>query len=94
MTAMPLYLTLFRMALTVELQAILPIVLLLLAIGVATATLQAMVQMEDTALSLMPRTIAMVIIAVLGGLGALDFFKALAVDWIGHAAMLVHRSWS
>ncbi|MBW4024773.1 MAG: hypothetical protein HIU92_16885 [Proteobacteria bacterium] len=91
---MPLYVSLLRTALTVELDAILPIILLLLAVGVATATVQAIVQMEDTALSLLPKTIAMVVIALAGGFGALSLFESLAAAWIGHAALLVRQSWS
>lgn len=91
---MPLYLRLLSTALTVELQAILPIILLLLVVGVVTATFQAIVQMEDTALSLLPKTIAMVVIAVMGGFGALNLFNALAVAWISHAAMLIRQPWS
>lgn len=91
---MPLYIRLLRSALTVELQALSPIILLLLLVGVVTATFQAVVQMEDTALSLLPKTVAMIAIAMLGGFGALDLFGTLAVDWIGHAAALVHQPWS
>jgi flagellar biosynthesis protein FliQ len=91
---MPLYITLLHTAFMTELGAIVPIIVLLLAVGTATATLQAAFQLEDTALSLLPKTIAMIAIAVLGGFGALTLFKALAMAWIGHAGDLVHQPWS
>ncbi len=91
---MPLYIMLLHHAFMTELRAVWPIILLLLAIGTATATLQAAFQLEDTALSLLPKTIAMIVIALLGGFGALDLFKSLAMAWIGHAGMLVHQPWS
>jgi flagellar biosynthesis protein FliQ len=91
---MPLYIMLLHQALMTELRAVWPIVLLLLVVGTATATLQAAFQLEDTALSLLPKTITMIVIAVLGGFGALALLKSLAVAWIGHAGMLVHQPWS
>jgi flagellar biosynthesis protein FliQ len=91
---MPLYLNLLRTALTVEVAAVLPIIMLLLAIGITTATIQAAFQLEDTALNLLPKTIAMILIAVFGGFGAVDLFKTLAVAWISHATLFVHQPWS
>jgi flagellar biosynthetic protein FliQ len=91
---MPLYITLLHHAMDAELQAVLPIVALLLIVGTVTATLQAAFQLEDTALSLLPKTIAMIIIAIFGGFGALTVLETLAMDWISHAGMLVHRPWS
>jgi flagellar biosynthetic protein FliQ len=91
---MPLYVTLLHHAMATELRAVLPIITLLLIVGTVTATLQAAFQLEDTALSLLPKTIAMIVIAIFGGFGALAVFQSLATDWIGHAGMLVHRPWS
>jgi flagellar biosynthesis protein FliQ len=91
---MPLYLMLLQTALTVELDAVVPIIMLLLIVGVTTATFQAVFQLEDTALNLLPKTVTMIVIAVFGGFGALALFKTLVVTWIGHAALLVHQPWS
>jgi flagellar biosynthetic protein FliQ len=91
---MPLSVTLLHQAMIAELHALLPIVALLLIVGTVTATLQAAFQLEDTALSLLPKTIAMIIIAIFGGFGALTEFETLAMGWIRHAGMLVHRPWS
>jgi flagellar biosynthesis protein FliQ len=91
---MPLYLTLLHAALATEMEAVLPIILLLLAVGLTTATFQAAFQLEDTALNLLPKTVGMVLIAVFGGFGALTLFKALVVAWIGHATLFVHQPWS
>ena len=91
---MPLYLTLLHRAMTTEVTAVMPIIMLLLAVGLTTATIQAALQLEDTALNLLPKTIAMILIAVFGGFGAIGLFKGLVVAWIGHATLLVHQSWS
>lgn len=91
---MPLYIRLLHEALATELNAILPIVIVLLAIGVLTATFQAAFQLEDTALSLLPKTIAMIVIALMGGFGALRTIQLLAGSWITHTGMLIHQSWS
>jgi flagellar biosynthesis protein FliQ len=91
---MPLYLTLLQTALATEIEAALPIITLLLIVGIATATLQATFQLEDTALNLLPKTVAMIVIALFGGFGAFGLFKTLILAWIGHAGRLVHQSWS
>ena len=91
---MPLYAKLLHDAMMAELSAITPIILLLLAIGFATAIIQSALQIEDTAFSLLPKTIAMIGIAMFGGFGALHIFTAFALSWIGHAGSLVHQSWS
>jgi flagellar biosynthesis protein FliQ len=91
---MPLYLTLLHAALIAEVEAVVPIITLLLIVGLTTATFQAAFQLEDTALSLLPKTVVMILIAVFGGFGALSLFKTLVVTWIGHASLLVHQSWS
>jgi flagellar biosynthesis protein FliQ len=91
---MPLYLRLLHTALSVEVEALLPIILLLLIVGITTATVQAAFQLEDTALNLLPKTVVMVLVAVFGGFGALGLFKALVTAWVGHAALLVHQPWS
>ncbi len=91
---MPLYLSLLRTALTTEVAAVLPIIMLLLAIGITTATFQAAFQLEDTALNLVPKTIAMIVIAIFGGFGAVDLLRTFAMGWISHATLLVHQPWS
>jgi flagellar biosynthesis protein FliQ len=91
---MPLYLTLLRTALATETEAVMPIIMLLLIVGITTATVQAALQLEDTALNLLPKTVAMILIAVFGGFGALNLFKTLITAWIGHASLLVHQPWS
>jgi flagellar biosynthesis protein FliQ len=91
---MPLYLQLLHTALAAELAALVPIVLLLLIVGLLTAIFQAAFQIEDTAFSLLPKTIAMLAIPLLGGLAAMHSFEALSSYWIGHAAVLVRRPWS
>ncbi len=91
---MPLYLTLLHKALTVEVEAVLPIILLLLIVGVATSTFQAAFQLEDTALNLLPKTVVMILIAMFGGFGALGLFKALIMAWVGHVTQLVYQQWS
>ena len=91
---MPLYLTLLEIALDNEIKAVLPIIMLLLIVGITTATFQAVFQLEDTALNLLPKTLVMILIAVFGGFGALNLFKTLVMAWVGHAGLLVHQTWS
>jgi flagellar biosynthesis protein FliQ len=91
---MPLYLTLLHRALTVEVEAVLPIILLLLIVGVATSTFQAAFQLEDTALNLLPKTVVMILIAMFGGFGALGLFKTLIMVWMGRVTQLVYQQWS
>ncbi|MDE2238972.1 MAG: flagellar biosynthetic protein FliQ [Rhodospirillales bacterium] len=90
---MPLYLKLLRHALEMGLSAILPCVLVLLAVGLITSILQAIFQIEDATFALLPKTMAMVIIAVTGGFGALGVFEALARNFIINAPALVHQPW-
>jgi len=71
-----------------------PIVALLLAAGFATSFIQAATQIEDATFSLLPKTIAMVFIALAGGFGLLAGFEHLATYFILRAPYLVHQSWS
>ena len=66
----------------------------LLVVGLATAFVQAVFQIEDTAFSLLPKTIAMIAIALFGGFSMLRGFEALATLWIGNADTIVRQSWS
>jgi len=91
---MPLYLKLLHMALATELDAISPIIGVLLIIGLATAIFQSAFQIEDATFSLLPKTIAMIAIGLSGGFGALGAFEHLAVLFISKAPMLAHQPWS
>jgi flagellar biosynthetic protein FliQ len=90
---MPFYLQLLRSALGTELAAISPIILVLLAVGLATAIVQAALQIEDTAFSLLPKLIAMIVIGLFGGFGLLHGFEQFAVLWIRHAPDMVQQPW-
>ncbi|MGE4481089.1 flagellar biosynthetic protein FliQ [Acidocella sp.] len=90
---MPLYLELFQHAFGVALAAIWPCVAVLLAVGLVTSILQAVLQIEDATFALLPKTMAMILLALGGGFGALSMFEALARDFIMRAPMLVHQTW-
>jgi flagellar biosynthesis protein FliQ len=90
---MPLYLWLFADALSTMLSAITPIILLLLLVAILIATVQATLQLEDMALSLLPRTVLIILVMLMGGFGAFDTMRHLAASWIGAAGTLVHRAW-
>ena len=90
---MPLYLKLLHTALATELSALTPVIALLLAVGFATSFIQAAFQIEDATFALLPKTIAMVFIALSGGFGLLAGFEDLATDFILRAPALVHQSW-
>ncbi len=91
---MPLYLQLLHMALATELEAVTPIVVVLLVIGLVTAIFQSALQIEDATFSLLPKVFAMIVIGLSGGFGALQVFEHLAVLFISHAPTLVHQTWS
>ena len=94
MIRVPLYIKLLHAALATELSAITPAITILLVVGLATAFVQAVFQIEDTAFSLLPKTMAMIAIALFGGFGMLRGFEDLATLWIGHADTIVRQSWS
>jgi flagellar biosynthetic protein FliQ len=91
---MPLYLHLLLAALHTETAALTPIIVVLLAVGLGTAVVQAALQIEDATFSLLPKTLAMIVIALSGGFGALTLFEALARTFILQAPALVHQSWN
>jgi len=91
---MPFYIKLTHQALEAGFVSIAPIILILLVIGLATGIMQAALQMEDAAFGLVAKTIAMIVIALFGGFGALQMIEGLATFWISHADMFVHQSWS
>jgi flagellar biosynthesis protein FliQ len=71
-----------------------PIVLVMLAVGLATGILQAALQIEDTTFSLLPKIFAMIALGVTGGFGAMTGFEHLAVKFITHAPAYVRLTWS
>jgi flagellar biosynthesis protein FliQ len=91
---MPLYIRLLHIAFATELAVLTPIVALLLIVGFATSFIQAALQIEDATFALLPKTIAMVFIALAGGFGMLSGFEHLATVFILHAPYLVHQSWN
>jgi len=90
---MPFYLQLLQEALTVTIGAITPVLVVLLIIGVATAILQSALQWEDQTLSLLLKTIAMILLLLLGGATAMGRFETLATLWIGHAGAWIYKPW-
>jgi flagellar biosynthesis protein FliQ len=90
---MPLYITLLHIAFSTELAVLTPIVALLLAVGFVTSFIQAALQIEDATFALLPKTIAMVFIALAGGFGMLAGFELLARAFIIHAPELLRQSW-
>lgn len=90
---MPLYLRLLHDAFTTELDAMLPVIGLLLAVGVVTSFIQAAFQIEDATFSLLPKTAVMILVAMFGGFGAVYLFEHFAVEFISHAPGLVRQDW-
>jgi len=90
---MPFYLQLLRAALAVELAQIGPVIFVLLIVGLATAILQAALQMEDTAFSLLPKLLAMIAAGLFGGVGLMNGFEHFATFWITQAPATVQHSW-
>ncbi len=90
---MPLYLKLLHAGFAVELAAITPIIALILVVGLITAIIQAALQIEDATFALLPKTIAMIVLALFGGFGALGLFTHFTADMIMRAPLLVHQSW-
>lgn len=91
---MPIYLTLLWHALFVEVDALTPIIAVLLIVGIVTAIFQAAFQIEDTTFSLIPKLFVMLAIPFFGGDALMHAFSALAVDWISHAGVMVRLSWN
>ncbi len=90
---MPLYITLLHIVFSTELAVLTPIIALLLAVGFVTSFIQAALQIEDATFALLPKTIAMVFIALAGGFGMLAGFERLACAFIIHAPALLQQSW-
>lgn len=91
---MPLYILMFSDALSTVAACLYPMIGLVLAVTVVTAIIQASLQLEDTALSLLPKTIAVILIILFFGMGLIAGIETLARLWIGHAAQLVREPWS
>jgi flagellar biosynthesis protein FliQ len=91
---MPLYIKLLYIAYSTEISAIGPIIAILLAVGLGTAIIQSALQIEDATFSLLPKTAAMIAIALFGGFGALRVFENLEISFISHAASMVRQTWS
>ncbi|GAB0116682.1 flagellar biosynthetic protein FliQ [Acidisoma sp. 7E03] len=91
---MPLYLTLFSQALATMLAAVTPIIVLLLVTAILIAAVQAVLQLEDMALSLLPRTLLVILLALTGAFGAFTRMSHLAAVWIGNAGAFVHQTWN
>ena len=91
--SVPLYLSLLHIAFATELDVLTPIIALLLAVGFVTSFIQAALQIEDATFALLPKTIAMIFIALAGGFGMIAGFERLATMFIMRAPYLVHQSW-
>jgi flagellar biosynthesis protein FliQ len=91
---LPFYLTLFQYALRVEFSQVMPIVMIMLAVGLTTGIIQAALQIEDTTFSLIPKLIAMIALGLTGGFGALTGFEHLAVMFISRAPTYIAHPWS
>jgi flagellar biosynthesis protein FliQ len=90
---MPFYLVLLRQAFTVEITALAPIIFVLLAISVGTAIFQAAFQIEDATFALLLKTLAMIVMVLVGGASFLQGFALLTTFWIGHAGAFIHMPW-
>ncbi|GAB0114450.1 flagellar biosynthetic protein FliQ [Acidisoma sp. C75] len=91
---MPLYLALFDRALSLVVAGLTPIILLLLAVTLVTTLIQATFQIEDMALGLLVRLVALLATVASGGFAALTGLRQLTQDWLWHLGPLVHQSWS
>jgi flagellar biosynthesis protein FliQ len=90
---MPLYLQLLHEALSTTFNAMAPLILILVAVGLATSLIQGALQIEDATFALLPKTFAMIALAITGGFGALNMFEGLATHFITHAPELVRQAW-
>jgi flagellar biosynthesis protein FliQ len=90
---MPLYIKLLHEAMSTAFNATAPLILILVLVGFVTSLLQGALQIEDATFALLPKTFAMIILALTGGFGALNMFETLATLFITHAPELVHQAW-
>ncbi len=91
---MPLYVTLFAQALSVVVACLFPLITWILIVTLITAVGQAGLQLEDTALSLLPKTITMIFLIMVFGLHLLDGIERLMRLWIEHGDRLVRQPWA
>ena len=91
---MPFYIQLLHYALTVELNAVLPIIRCCWWSACSRQFCRPSLQIEDAGFSLLPKVIIMIALPLLGGTAAMHGIATLATYWISHAGQLVHRSWS
>ncbi len=91
---MPLYVTLFAQALSVVVACLFPLITWILIVTLITALVQAGLQLEDTALSLLPKTIAMILLIMVFGLHLLNSIERLMTLWIEHGDRLVRQPWA
>ncbi len=90
---MPLYLTLLHEALGTAFSATAPLILALVLVGLITSVVQGALQIEDATFALLPKTLALILLALTGGFGALNMFETLAALFITHAPELVRQAW-
>lgn len=91
---MPLYIKLLQAAMNTAFAATAPLILILVLISLITALVQAALQIEDSTFALLPKTMAMILLALAGGFGALHMAAALTTNFITHAPDLVRQAWS
>ncbi|MBB5373727.1 flagellar biosynthetic protein FliQ [Acidocella aromatica] len=90
---MPLYIKLLHEAMGTAFNATAPLILILVLVGLITSLLQGALQIEDATFALLPKTFALIILALTGGFGALNIFETMATLFITHAPTLVRQSW-
>lgn len=91
---MPLYITLFAQALSIVVACLFPLIMVILVVTMVTALIQAGLQLEDTALSLLPKTITMILLVMLFGLHLLGGIEHLMTFWIEQGDRLVRLPWA
>jgi flagellar biosynthesis protein FliQ len=91
---LPLYLRILHQALTTEVMVIGPIVITILVVGFITGFFQAALQIEDATFNLLPKTIAMIILVLLGAFGAMPIFEHFTTQLILNAPSLVRQPWN
>ena len=90
---MPLYVRLFNEALLVAVGCLAPVILCILIVTIATALIQSALQLEETALSLLPKTLAVILLVLVFGLHLLGGIERLMIAWLTHADGLVRQPW-
>lgn len=91
---MPFYLALFESAWVTILSAIAPTIIILLCVTVATALVQATLQLEDMAFGLLVRLLTLMVLFGFGGFAGYSVLRQLLFHWLGNLGPLVHRAWS